>query len=225
MISTRDLSALPTVERLKALSQSLALLDAVLCPEWEGRYYSFNAHWAGDRAMASMRTGSGDEYFLLFTPAGAIMKGFAHEAVMSPYAHEPPQVWPGVLDDVPAAFPEFLSGPAFSLQDTTFCIWRLSGQDAWRHGAVAFPPADDPDGSAGLLALLGDRPQAYRAWAEDYYERDIDPAAVSAVYAHRPLTEELIRSLNPDMGLDQLAGDIAEIGYHPSDRTVQQNAT
>jgi hypothetical protein len=40
MISTRDLSHLPDIDHLKSLSQSLAMLDAILCPEWEYRYYS-----------------------------------------------------------------------------------------------------------------------------------------------------------------------------------------
>ena len=44
-ISTRNLEGLPDVTRLKRLLQSLAMLDAILMPEWEYRYYSFNAHW------------------------------------------------------------------------------------------------------------------------------------------------------------------------------------
>ncbi len=43
MISTRDLSQLPDVDPLRRLMQSLAMLDAILSPDWELRYYSFNA--------------------------------------------------------------------------------------------------------------------------------------------------------------------------------------
>ena len=46
--------------------------------------------------MASMRNGSGDEYFILFNLHGAIMKGFAHESPMSPWANDAKQIWPGV---------------------------------------------------------------------------------------------------------------------------------
>ena len=63
MISTRDLSLLPAIKQLKLLAQSLAMLDAIIEPEWEFRYYSFNAHWGREEAMASMRNGSGDDYF------------------------------------------------------------------------------------------------------------------------------------------------------------------
>lgn len=43
MISSRDLSGLPDVPALRRLMQSLAMLDAILSPEWEYRYFSFNS--------------------------------------------------------------------------------------------------------------------------------------------------------------------------------------
>ncbi|WP_249930709.1 hypothetical protein [Paenibacillus polymyxa] len=45
-------------------------------PEWEYRYYSYNAHWDENEQMASMRDGEGDHYFALFQPTGLIIKGF-----------------------------------------------------------------------------------------------------------------------------------------------------
>ena len=48
--STRNRSALPEPGDLRRLSQSLAMLDAILCPEWQYRYHSFNASWAVRRA-------------------------------------------------------------------------------------------------------------------------------------------------------------------------------
>jgi hypothetical protein len=85
-ISTRDLSQLPTIDRREKITQSIAMLDAVVSPSWEYRYFSFNAAWDESRKerMASMRDGSGDEYFMVFSPKGAILKGFDHEAPMSP---------------------------------------------------------------------------------------------------------------------------------------------
>ncbi|MFL5245765.1 MAG: hypothetical protein ACJ8FY_27140 [Gemmataceae bacterium] len=62
-ISTRNL-ALPSIEELRKLCQSIATLDAILSPEWELRYYSFNNSWAAGAACASMRNGSGDDYFI-----------------------------------------------------------------------------------------------------------------------------------------------------------------
>jgi hypothetical protein len=213
MISTHDLSQLPDIAHLKALSQSLAMLDAILCPEWEYRYYSFNAHWGEGEMMASMRNGSGDEYFILFNPAGAIIKGFAHEAPMTPYAFDPPHVWPGVLDTVPSVFAAFLTEPAFVIEDTTFCVWRTYHDTVWQRGTIQFPDDPDPDGSHSLLAVLDGNPHTYHAYAETYDERQIDLDAVIHVYNHQPLTDAILAALNPELSLLDIAVDRDEIGY------------
>jgi hypothetical protein len=213
MISTRDLSALPDVKRFKAVLQSMAMLDAILCPEWQYRYFSFNAHWAADQAMGSMRDGSGDDFFALFNVAGCLLKGFAHESAMTPYAHDPPRVLPGILDGVPPEFRECLSEPAFSMEDTTFCIWRRYGDASWQRGDVQFLAGPDPDGSGVLLSPLDGKPQTYQKWAEGYYERPVDLGTVRQIYKHKRLTDEMVARLNPDLSLQGLANDIEEIGY------------
>ena len=48
-------------------SGKTALLEAILCLDWEYRYFSFDAHWSKNQEMASMRDGSGGHWFLLFT--------------------------------------------------------------------------------------------------------------------------------------------------------------
>ena len=182
MVTKNRLAAIPNVETLKKLSQSLATLDAIISPEWEYRYYSFNSKWAEEEMMASMRNGSGDEYFILFNSHGAIMKGSAHESPMSPWATDSEQVWPGVLTDVPGEFQEFLTEPAFSIGDTTFCIWRRNVDPSWQVGQIDYPEEDDPDGSEDLLFILDGAPTTYREFADQYYERPIDLSAVIHVY-------------------------------------------
>lgn len=63
--SILNINELPAVDRVKHVAQGLALLDAIIMPEWEYRYFSFNCNWdgAGKEMMASMRDGSGAEYF------------------------------------------------------------------------------------------------------------------------------------------------------------------
>jgi hypothetical protein len=212
-ISSRDLTRLPDVDRLRAVLQSMAMLDAILSPEWEFRYYSFNAHWSTGEQMGSMRNGCGDDLFALFNAAGCFLKGFAHEAPMSPCDRRPKRVWPGVLDGVPAEFAACLGEPAFGIEDTTFCIWRRYSDRSWQRGAIEFPSGPDPDGSEFLLALLDGQPASYQAWAEDYYERPVHLAAVRQVYAHQPLTDKLVRRLNPAAAAEGLAADVEEIGY------------
>jgi hypothetical protein len=44
-----------------------------------------------------------------------------------------------VLDQVPAEFEEFLTEPAFSMAETTFCIWRRNGDPSWQTGQIEYP--------------------------------------------------------------------------------------
>lgn len=57
----------------------------------------------------------GDDYAIVFSPAGAWVRVFDHESTMSPWGLEPPRPWPGVLDTVPAAFQACLQELAFTL--------------------------------------------------------------------------------------------------------------
>ena len=50
-------------------------------------------------------------------------------------------------------------------------------------------------------------------FARDYYEVEIAPADVAAVYRHDPLTNALVRRLNPGVDLESLVEDMNEIGY------------
>lgn len=209
---------LPTIGDLRDLCRSLAMLDAILSPDWESRYYSFDVAWAEGEEMASMRNGSGDEYSIVFLAAGVYVRGFCHESPMSPYGHDW-EPWPGVIDEVPDVFKPFVEEPAFTDEDgvpaVTACLWREAEDDQWHHGTIDFPSGDaDPDGTTGLFQLLVDRsPKAFQRFAEDYYEVSVDLKAVSDVYALRPLDPELVSSLNAEVTLADLAQDISEIGY------------
>jgi hypothetical protein len=196
----------------------MAILEAVLSPEWESRYYSFNDHWSENESMASMRNGSGDEYSIVFSPAGAYVRGYAHESPMTPYAEDGP--WPGVLDDVPEVFRSCVEEPAFADEDgmpvVTACIWRQMDDDRWAAGTIEFPDEapEDPDGAEYLFGLLVDRsPEAFQQWAEEYYEIPVDLKAVRHVFSSLPLTEAVVHALNPETALVDLAEDVAEIGY------------
>jgi hypothetical protein len=219
MISTRDLSGLPDIDDLKRLMQSMAMLDAILSPQWEYRYYSFNSKWASGEQMGSMRNGSGDDLFALFTSHGCFLKGFAHEVPMTPYARRTRKVWRGVLDSVPAIFEGGLREPAAMMEDTTFCIWRRYGDICWRVGNIKYPNSHpDPDGSQYLLSPYDGKPNTYWKWAREYFDlRDTGKKLmlthVRHVYAHKPLTAALVKAINSTTTLAQLKGDINEIGY------------
>ncbi|GAA2453934.1 hypothetical protein [Streptomyces macrosporus] len=208
---------LPDIGTLRDHCRAMAMAEAVLNPEAAHRRHHFDARWSDTEELASMDTGSGDDHSIVFSAAGAYLRGFDHESPMSPYVDDRP--WPGVLDDVPEVFRPYVTEPAFSDEDglpcVTACLWRESGDDAWRAGTIEFPEGtDDPDGAGYLFELLVDRsPEAFREFARDYYETPVDLAAVRHVLALRPLTDEVVAALNPEVTLAELADDITGIGY------------
>ncbi|MFC7533154.1 hypothetical protein [Actinoplanes sp. GCM10030250] len=205
-------AALPDITVLRDRCRALATLDAILSPAWEDRYYSFDAHWAPGQELASMRNGSGDEWSIVFSSAGAYVRGLDHESPMSPAANGG-RAWPGVLDAVPEVFAELVAEPAFSW-GATVCLWRQAGDERWHHGRIEFPEDEEPDGADWLFDMLVEgTPEGYVEFAEDYYEEQVDVAAVREVFAGRPLTAELIRRLNPDLTAADLAEDLRGIGY------------
>lgn len=214
MISTRDLSDLPDIDALRRLMQSLAVLDAILMPEWQFRYFSFNSKWSAGEQMGSMRNGSGDDLIANFTPAGCFIKGFAHEYEMSSYRDDGSvRAWDGVLDSVPVAFASSLAEPAFDMKSVTFCVWRLHGEPSWSRGELEFPKGEDPDGSGWLLGYYDGAPETYRKYAASYFTTEVPLRVIRAVYAHEPMTEDLVKELNPEMTLKALGDDLDEIGY------------
>ena len=209
MISTRDLSGMPDIRSFRRLTRSLAMLDAIMEPEWESRYYSFDSHWGPGELMASMRNGQGDDWFALIAQSGVVIIGLDHEAPM--YRHGDP--WPGLFDALPPELAYAVDEPAFEARNSTFCIWHRANGLGWERGPVRYSAGEDPDGSAELLRILDGRPESYREFAAEYFERDVPLDAVSAVYHHMPLTEELVAQLNSNVSLGDLGEDVAQIGY------------
>jgi hypothetical protein len=160
MVMKSTLWILPDAVTLRRKAQSLALLDAIMSPNWQYRYYSFNSKWGTDEMMASRKNGSGDELYILFSPFGAILKGFDHESLMSPWTREDQSLWPQVFDGVPMVFKHFLGEPAFDIPNTTFCVWRQDADPSWQIGTVEYPDADESsDGSEEQLALFAGGPE------------------------------------------------------------------
>ena len=214
MISTRDLSNLPKPEDLCKLFQALAMLDAILEEEWDYRYYSFNSKWSIDEQMGSMRNGSGDDLFALFNSSGCFLRGFDHESTMSPWNAMQPKTWLGVLDGVPQQFADALNEPAFHMEDTTFCIWRSEGDSNWSHGQIEFPKNDeDPDGSQWMLSPLEGNPETYQSFVKEYYELDVDLDIISSIFAHEPLSQELLLRFPTSRNYEDVISVAEEIGY------------
>lgn len=208
-------AALPAPPDLLKLCRSIATAEAVLNPG-DYRCYSFDAAWSSTEEVFAMRNGSGDEFDIVFSPAGVYIRGFDHESPMSPYAED--TVWPGVLDDVPDVFRGCVDEPAFTddaMPQVTFCLWRETGDDRWHAGRIDFPSgSSDPDGSGWMFDLPVDpSPEAFRSFAEDYYERPVDLDAVRHIYEQRPLTPDVVARLNPDASFEVVVKEAEAMGY------------
>ncbi|WP_144633833.1 hypothetical protein [Bordetella genomosp. 13] len=201
---------LPAPDVLKTRSKALAALDAILCREWDLRYFSHNAHWAPGQEMSSMRDGEGDDYFLIYAPYGTAIKGCASDSSIQGSA----AFLASVKTQIPANFAEFMAEPAFSLDEASFVLWFDESQAQWQ---AASPPADfvpgDDGGQADLLQCLRNGPDFYRSWAQAYYEVQIDPDLVERVFNHQPISLASLASSGLSIDQDQLVEDLEEIGY------------
>ena len=210
-------AALPDPGTLRERCRMLAVLDTVLSSQSEYAYYSFHAHWGPGRELASMDNGSGDEYSIVFSPAGAFLRGFDHESPMSPYVSDDYEPWPGLTTGIPPSLAGNLDEPAFNDDGTllaTVCLWRETADDRWHTGEINFPEAGDPDGSGWMFAVLLDPTStSYADFAAHYYEKTVDRAAVADFWASRKLTADLLRRLNSEMTPASLVPDLARIGW------------
>jgi hypothetical protein len=194
---------LPSISGIRRITKSLAMLDAILCPEWEYRYYSFDSKWGAGEEMASMRNGSGDGWFLLLNSTGAAIKGFVHELASDVDFSQ------NIQAQVPQDFSSFLNEPAFSMQHATFCYWRKNNESSWSKVRSSIIE----DGSFDMLELLVAGESGYKEWAEDYYEMPVSIEAVEQIFTHLPLSKAVVLELNPDASLESVYEDAIEIGY------------
>lgn len=185
------------------------MLDAILCPEWQYRYYGYNQKWADGEEMASMRNGCGDGWFLLFNHQGAALKGFAKE---SPLAASNAFV-EQIRKTIPTEFDTFLNEAAFSMDQATFCFWRRHSDNVWNIVTLENDSSLSADGSHELIGIFDGNPITYQKWAEAYYGCPVPLPAVQEIYAHEPITKKLLEMLSHGSANTQLLSDLTEIGY------------
>lgn len=217
-ISCANVSALPGIREVMWICQATALLDAILQPVWDLRYFSFNPRWTNGESMASMCNGSGEAFFLVFKPEGAILLAQIPHSPVGARVARLGTLLPETFTDVPRVFQDVLSELAFSTCETTFYLWRLADDAVWKVGGET---ADDQNHSSGVLFALDSRPETYQKWTEGYFEIPVPLEMVVAIYSHAPLTQDLIQSLNSEMTMAKLADDLGEIGYGVATSTCE----
>lgn len=185
---------------IKEITQNLkciAVLEAIICPEWEYRCFSYNSHWGDEEEMASMNNSSGDEWFLWVKGRHAAVKLINYEiGILSDIS--------SIRNEFPPSYAEFISESAFSIDDSS-SLWYLMDND-W----VKFDV--DREEARSMLAVFDWSALDYKEWADDYYENDIPIEAIENIMAGS-LTEGDVQLLNPDLRLKDLDEEIEEIGY------------
>ncbi len=206
MISTKNLSLLPDRTKLQAICKAISVLDAILSPEWEYRYYSYNKQWSADEEFCEMRDGSGDHMLILFRKDGCVINGFAHE-----YKQPDKQ---RITNGLPPVFNKFIFGEPVKTIGTTFCLWTTE-QKNWITGRIE----NDEDHSGEMLKIFDGNPQTYIDWATEYFEESykesgIPLETVAKIYKGETLTKQMVLSITDQVeDWEQLKTDLNEIGY------------
>ena len=235
MLSTENLNELTKPSDLKKICKSISALEAIISPEWEYRYYSYQKNWGEGEEFCEMRNGQGDQMLILFTENGICINGFAHESQMNgwkkiqidekrsfkeklfgakkePKTELKQEIFNGVLDSLPEEFNEFIYGEPVKSIGTTFCIWSI--ENDWKIGDIKLPNDNYKDGSKDLLQLLDGQAKTYKNWAEEYYEKEFKIELIESVYAGNPISKELVLELNSEIeDLEALKTELEEIGF------------
>ena len=202
-------NSLPDIQVIRKRAQSLAMIEAIVSPDWVDRYFSFNSEWSDGEEMASMRNGQGDDWFMLFGPFGAAIKGLAHESKLA----DNNNFAAAVQLQVPKSFSSFLQEPAFSMDWLSYCYWRSPEDKQWQKVKAIDSALVADDGSTEFLALLIKPALSYVQFANEYYEVKVPLESVELIYQHEPLTAELIHSINPELSIADAKTIASEIGY------------
>lgn len=207
MISTAN-PVLPHWEQLKNYCKAMAVLDAILSPEWQYRYYSYNSDWSEDEEFFEMRNGEGAQLLMLFLKDGAVINGFSVE--------EDAADKDLLLPLLPEQFHEFIYGEPVHSAGTSFCLWQSNGEESWQTPQ----PAATLKLSAELLSPFDGAPLTYKQWADSYFESNGLPAgipleAVKQIFAHQRLDKDMVLAISPNFtDWEQLKEDLEEISYN-----------
>jgi len=204
---------LPAIPELVLRAKALAALDLILSPEWQYRYYSFNSVWSPTEQTASMKDGSGNEWWLVFHSDGwAALKGLAPDSEAWSKNHN--ELSKALQSAIPADLADFANERAFRWDSTSFAYFRLPNEQSWQRANDLTPYSALDSGEANLFRHLSGTPADYAAFAQDYYEKTVPVEIVGEIFKGAAITEEIVAALNPDITLQDIAEQLYdEIGY------------
>ncbi len=174
----------------------LALLDAIIEPEWEYRYYSYNSNWSNTEEMASLRDSCGGEWFFLFNDRNISFKCTSPVDGLVDNFDE-------IKESVPKKFTTFLNEVAFSM-DQGSCIWFIENNTWVKLGNEI---SDLPNPTIIQEMTASD----YCQFVEEIFEQEIDKEIVQSIFDGN-FTIDMAKKINPSIDLGALQVDISDIG-------------
>ncbi len=198
------LSVLPDAQKMKSSMRIMAVMDAILSPDWEYRYYSYDAYWGSDEIMASMRGSDGEHYFALFRGNNVIIKGLERGC---PWIHKRISGVKGEFPFetlLPGEFCDFFSQPAFLPEETSFCIWQIENEN-WNS------LYELKAGELSILESIIHGAEAYASWAKDYYEVELDVVELERIFQGQPLNKEQCMKWNPKLNWEEFLKEYESI--------------
>lgn len=110
---------LPSKEILQKTCKAISVLDAILCSEWEYRFYSYNSRWSEDEEFCEMQDMEGERFQILFKEEGCVING-----VHNGYKDADKSI---LTEGLPEVYQEFLFGEPLRLMEPISAFGRTGG--------------------------------------------------------------------------------------------------
>jgi len=182
--------------KLKKRLKSLALLNAIIEPEWEYRYYSYNSTWGENEEVASLRDSCGGEWFIWFSDD---LIGFKCTSPVDGLASD----FANLINQLPDSYAPFINEPAFSM-DNGSAIWYIES-GVWNKYGLNIADLPTPESVIKMSA------KNFCVFAEEMYEVELDEQIVGKILEGQ-FEFEMVSALNSDMDISELKKELLEIG-------------
>lgn len=209
MLSTKDLSTLPDVGRLKNFCKGLAALDIIMLEEeWSFiRHYTYNSTWRKGKEAFFATDGSDQSMIVMFAPEGCVINGVDSE--LYDWEKKLPNI-EDLTEGMPSSLQKLMNSREVKKMKSTFCVWTEDGT-TWNCN-----PINGKDASEDLLSMIDGNPQTYVEYGK-WHSADLPLEVVGQLCEGVPLTKEMILALNPKRSeWDEIKAGLDRIGY-PND--------
>ncbi len=206
MLSTKDLSALPNVRRLKNFCKGLEALDIIMLEEeWSFiRHYSYNPVWRKGKEAFFATDGSDQSMLVMFTPEGCVINGVDSE--LYDWEEKLPNI-DELTEGIPPVLKKLMHSREVKKMKSTFCVWTEDGA-TWKCN-----PINGKDASEDLLSIIDGNPQTYVEYGK-WHSADLPLDVVRQLCEGVPLTKEMVTALNPKRNeWEEIKAGLEEIGY------------